>query len=391
MIDSIMVTETKKYSEMIQKNKILIVDDSISVIEAIKSVLQKDYIIQTATSGEDALKVLTNFFPDLILLDVLMPGMSGYEVCQKIRSHEKYKSIKIIMVSSMTQLEERLKGYEAGADDYIGKPFRDEELLAKVRVFIRLKNTEDQLQLLNLELNNQVKIRTQQLIDAEKMAAIGRYAAGIIHNLNTPLQAIMGNAELLSLIYPDNPHIMNLRKAAAQMKRIIGTILLTGYRESTIDIVDVNLNEVITDQIELFKADMFFKHQVQTILDLHPLPLYRGVYHHFSYTLNNLIKNAVDAMYNSQKKILTISTSVKEGEICIQISDTGHGIPADKLDKIFHPFYTTKPLISNDKRPTGTGLGLAASKEMIQSYKGKITVASTPGVGSTFTVHLPLT
>ena len=375
---------------MEQKNKILIVDDASSVLRAIKDILDPEYIVKTASSGEQGLDTLKQFHADLVLLDVVMTGINGYEVCRRIRSDGSFAFTKIIMVSSRVLLEERLKGYEAGADDYLGKPFKAEEMLAKVRVFLRLKAVEDELKALNEQLNEQVQLRTEQLLNAEKLAAVGRYAAGIVHNLNNPLQSVMGNAEILAMKHPDNRNIMNLRKAAAHMKKIISTILSTSYMESTEEYGVIDLNEVLANQIELLDANRFFKHQVQTVENLTPLPPYRGIYVHFSQSLGNLIKNAVESMYQSEKKQLTIESFVEKGAVIIEISDTGPGIPQEKVVKIFSPFYTTKPLTATDERPTGTGLGLASAKEMIESYGGDITVRSKPGNGATFTVRLPL-
>jgi len=154
--------------------------------------------------------------------------------------------------------------------------------------------------------------------------------------------------------------------------------------------VFIDLNELLKDQVELLRANSFFKHKVTTEMKLGAIPPYRGIYHHFSQSIGNLISNAVDAMYKSEQKVLTIETSVREGFICADITDTGHGISEKKMEKIFNPFYTTKPLTAGDDRPTGTGLGLASAKEMIESYDGKILVRSAEDAGSTFTVMLPV-
>ncbi len=375
---------------MTHGNKILIVDDALSIVAVIRDILEPDYTVKTAYSGEDALETLEEFSPDMILLDVFMPGIDGYEVCRRVRSDGDFGFVKIIMVSSGISVRERLRGYEAGADDYIAKPFNREELLAKVRVFMRLKSVEDQLQELNNTLNEQVRVRTEQLIDAKKMAAIGRYAAGIVHNLNNPLQVIMGYAQLLAMRHPDNRQIMTLRKAAGQMKKIIGTILSTSHKESKREYMPVNLNEILKDQIELLRANSFFRYYVQTEMKLKPLPTYSGIYAHFSQSIGNLIKNAAEAMYKTEEKVLSISTSLEDDVIIIKIADTGHGIPKERIEKIFDPFFTTKPLTATDDHPTGTGLGLASSKEMIESYDGEILVDSEVGKGTTFTVRLPV-
>jgi signal transduction histidine kinase len=373
---------------MTPTKKILIVDDSISSGEAMRQMLAGDYVVKNVSNGADALAVLTRFRPDLVLLDVEMPGMDGYQVCREIRSLDRNGFVKIIMVSAKTALEERLMGYEAGADDYIRKPFMPEELIAKIRVFIRIQSLEDELHQLNEKLNQQVQIRTSQLINAEKMAAIGQYAAGVVHNLNSPLQAVLSMAELFTYKYPDNTDTKILVSAALDMKKIVKTILNGVHKDNKMDYENIDLNEVIKAQIRLLKSNLFFKHNIRLELNLKPLPPRRGIYSHFSQSLGNLIKNAVEAMYETPERVLTIESRTGEDGICIAISDTGHGIPQDKLGAIFNPFYTTKPLSAEGDRPTGTGLGLSSAKEMIESYGGKIEVTSAVGKGTTFTVQL---
>jgi signal transduction histidine kinase len=173
------------------------------------------------------------------------------------------------------------------------------------------------------------------------------------------------------------------------MKKIISTLLLNSRREHVSEISTIDLNEVIKNQIELFKADQFFKHQVNTKLNLEPLPQIRGIYAHFSQSLGNLIKNAVESMYDSDTKWLLLESYVRTNTIVIQITDTGTGIAKEDLKRIFKPFYTTKPLTASDNRPIGTGLGLSSTKEMIESYGGKLSVKSTVGEGTKFKVMLP--
>lgn len=131
-------------------------------------------------------------------------------------------------------------------------------LYLKIQVFLRLKSVEDQLLDLNNTLNEQVRVHTEQLIDAEKMANIGRYAAGIAHNLNNLLNVIIGYAELFAMQHPEDRTIMSLNKAAEQMKETIATILNTGHMQSKEKKIDIDLNQVITDQVELLKSNSFF-------------------------------------------------------------------------------------------------------------------------------------
>ena len=127
------------------KNRILVVDDSPSAAQYIGTILKEKYVVKITFSGEEALDIIEAFNPDLVMLDAVMKGIDGYDVCRKIRDKEIFKQTKIIMLSGGTQLGKKLEGYSSGVDDYIEKPFHPEELLAKVKVFIRLKILEDQI------------------------------------------------------------------------------------------------------------------------------------------------------------------------------------------------------------------------------------------------------
>ncbi|MDM8536114.1 response regulator [Desulfobacterales bacterium HSG17] len=374
-----------------QSGKVLIVDDSRSTIQLIKDTLEQNYITKVAVSGEKAIEINKYFDPDVILLDVALPGIDGYEVCRRIRSESRYRFTKIIMISVRTLLNQRLEGYASGADDYIVKPFETEELEAKVRVFNRLRHTEKELDILNQMLDQQVRLRTSQVLEAEKMAVIGRYTAGIVHNLNNPLQAIMGNAELLSFKYPEDSNVIALRQASSQMKKIISTILTTGYKNNSSEYTYVDLNQVLKEQIELLNSNPFYRnHCINIITKLETLPLIKGIYYHFSQSFGNLVKNAVEAMHDSNKKELRITSSIQEKLIVIRIADTGTGIDNDHMENIFHPFFTTKPLTAGNGIPTGTGLGLASAKEMIEAYQGNIRIITGKDKGTEFIVCLPV-
>jgi DNA-binding response OmpR family regulator len=149
---------------MPQHSTILIVDDHPSNVALLEEILGDDYQLKTATCGEEALAVAPDCQPDLILLDIMMPGLDGYETCRRLRAHPLLRQPKILMVSAKALVSERLHGYEAGADDYITKPFDAGELLAKVRVYLRLKTAEDAEQaLLEQTLRGSVKVLTDIL------------------------------------------------------------------------------------------------------------------------------------------------------------------------------------------------------------------------------------
>ena len=130
---------------MEDKNKILVVDDDSSIINFLKEVLELDYELKTAASGEEALRLIESFKPEIVLLDVMMPGIDGYETCRRIKENEQSTHVKILFLSAKVTLEERLKGYKVGGDDYVTKPFETEELLAKIKVFEKLKHVQQNL------------------------------------------------------------------------------------------------------------------------------------------------------------------------------------------------------------------------------------------------------
>lgn len=167
---------------MKHENKILIVDDNPINLEVLEERLE-GYHLAMAESGEEALKLVPTFQPDLILLDIMMDGMDGYQVCRELRKNPAYKQIKIIMVSAKALLSERMEGYKVGADDYVTKPFDGHELLAKVKVYLRLKSVEE---------IDQIKSDLLKLL---------------LHETNTPLNTIIAPAEMLK----ENENLSTLR------------------------------------------------------------------------------------------------------------------------------------------------------------------------------------
>ena len=131
---------------MEDKNKILIVDDNATNIAVLEEILADEYNVMTAISGEGCLAVVETFRPDLILLDIMMPGIDGYETCRRIRANATLKNVRIILVSAQISGSKRLKGCEVGADDYVTKPFGEKELLTKVRFYLRLKRVDQAAQ-----------------------------------------------------------------------------------------------------------------------------------------------------------------------------------------------------------------------------------------------------
>lgn len=184
---------------MLSNHRILAVDDDPMNLDIIEEILEDKYLIERADSGEAALKILPEFRPDLILLDIMMPGINGYKVCRKIRNDPEYDNLKIILVSGKAMAEERLKGYEAGADDYITKPFLEEELVAKIKVFLKLRKSEKSGYVMERafsDLSSRLTCSVERIADAVSRL---ESPCGIDVEAGRALEAISAEKEKLSL------------------------------------------------------------------------------------------------------------------------------------------------------------------------------------------------
>lgn len=236
-----------------------------------------------------------------------------------------------------------------------------------------------------------------KLLNENKLAAIGQLAAGIAHNLNTPLSIIQGNAELQQFKYSDSIEIEKILKQTENMSHLINTILIKNQREQENEIANIDINELLTQELEFLKAHLFFKHKIEKKYYFdESLPRIKGIYSDFSQSISGIIQNSIDAMYDTEKKELTVTTARENDQIIISIADTGMGIPEENYSKIYDPYFTTKSRDQEMKRkngpskgPRGSGLGLSMALTLLSSYDAKIDFTSRVNEGSTFYIKIP--
>jgi PAS domain S-box-containing protein len=238
--------------------------------------------------------------------------------------------------------------------------------------------------------NHQLEL---ELMRESKLAEFGTFSAGIAHNLNGPLTGILGFCELLQLTRSDVKEIEHIRSQGIVMKDIIANLLKKSRNEQDAEPQDLSVEDIISTELQFLDANLFFKHHVQRVVELDPdSPTIHGIYIDLSQVIGNLLRNAIDAMFHSDEKTLTVKTRHDERYLYVTVADTGSGMSDEVKQKIFKPFFTTKPKAADAKpgEPVGTGLGLASSRNILARYGAEISVESILGQGTTFTILFPL-
>ena len=387
-------------------DKILAVDDEQKNLNAIKRIFSKQkYNLFFALNGKDALEQVKKENPSIVILDIMMPGISGIETCSKIKKIDT--NILVLMVSANASVDDRLEAYRNKADDYLVKPYDPDELIAKVEILLRLYNAKQKLKEVNQNLEKIVEKRTKELVARERQAIVGKMVQGIVHNLRGPLSASYGNVQLLEMnfdsflealpkidskasviaekIKKSSSHVLN---AIERTSDLIDTLLIQGGSNPNEIKQSLDLNELIEKELKFIRSETITKYGVKVKLNLtDDMPVIKGIYSDFSQIFYNLIKNACEAMKDSDEKQINILTSFTSNTITISFSDSGPGIDPEKISSIFDPFYSTKSEISETK--SGSGLGLFVSARLMDKYKGFIEVKNNKDKGTTFSIKLP--
>lgn len=392
-----------------KKPKLLIVDDQPHNLGILFDFLtQSGFKIFVALDGESALQRTEVTKPDLIILDVMMPGIDGFETCKRLKQNPSTQDIPIIFMTALSDTVDKVQGFKLGAVDYITKPIHQEEVLSRIQTHIKLYHLQNQLQTktkelahLNQNLEEIVQARTQQLIEQEKTALIGRLTQGIVHNLRNRIQLILSYKCLATgemteeAVSPETTfaYIEKMAEAAWDMSKILDNLMHKSKMDHSLQLTSLNVNDILKKELDFWQANLQFKHKVKKkyVLDEH-IPFIPLVYTDISQILDNLIGNALDAMWDKEEQSLTIITRQDEDNLYIDVQDTGCGIAPENLSKVFDPFYTTKPLKGEEKQrnqPTGTGLGIYTCIQISKGFGGDIKVTSELNKGSVFTVRIP--
>ncbi|MBV5328426.1 MAG: response regulator [Chlorobium sp.] len=394
---------------MDEKHIVLIVDDTPENLRVLGDMLELEgYEVQVATNGPDALKNAgTTPAPDLILLDIMMPGMDGYEVCRRLKSDPELKQIPIIFISALGMTEQKVQAFREGAVDYVTKPFQCEEIVARVNTHIQLASTEELKReiaerkrveaALVEQVEEQRKLR-EQVIQQQKLESIGLLVGGIAHDFNNMLTPIFGYSEMIrnridpaDKIYGFAGSILD---AANKAKNMVQQLMCFS-RNQALSVQCNDLNEIVVSFMKMLENTIRENISIRMALCSDPC-LVQSSRVQIEQILLNLAVNAQDAI--SANGVITIETGhvVFDDEYCrshpgvqagryvlLAFKDSGCGMDEEILSHIFEPFFTTK-LVG-----MGTGLGLSTVFGIIKLHNGYVDVQSRVGVGTSFRIYFP--
>ncbi len=379
-----------------KKQSLFVVDDSPVNIKVLGETLQERYEVRFALNGPEALDLIRADVPDLILLDVMMPDMDGYEVCRKLKAAEATRNIPVIFITSMDESKDEAKGFAVGAVDYIIKPFNPQIVQARVATHLELKNHREYLE-------EMVRERTAELERAKIAAeaaseAKSRFLSNVSHELKTPMNGIVGMNSLLletQLSAEQREYAEIIARSAKAQLVIIDDILTFCQLETgrlSLNPAKVHPRTLVKEVYDSIAAQADAK-QLNLSYDIAegtPSEVW-GYPRELRQVLIYLSQNAVKFTAGGAVKIHVAGSHQGQGRIRFHftVSDSGIGIPAQKMDRLFTPFFQADD--SYTRVHGGLGLGLANAARLVEMMGGGMEVASEEGKGSTFRFYVDMT
>jgi signal transduction histidine kinase len=377
------------------KSNILIVDDVPANLHILGDILERSgYKVREVLTGNLALQVAEREKPDLILLDIMMPDMDGYEVCRQFKENQNFSDIPIIFISALNDTDQIVKALASGGSDYITKPIQTEEVKARVAAHLKIYHQTKELQELNETLDQRVQARTRQLLSANKELAfhlreIEQFSFIASHDLQEPLLTVTNFTRLIKDEYWDrldengHQYIDYINGAANRMRLMVKGLMdysLLG-RDSLKTSIDCEkmIGEVLSDLTETIE-------KTNAIINVQKLPVVFAYGDELKLLFRNLISNALKYRKSGLDPVITISALNHGKDWIFSVKDNGIGILEKDMEKVFVIFKR----MHNRDQYEGIGIGLALCKKIVELHGGNIWVESTLNDGSMFKFTIPL-
>jgi len=369
------------------RSTILAVDDHPANLNLLFDLLgDAGFDLLVAQSGESALARAEKTTPDIILLDIMMPGMDGFETCQKLKANPRTQKIPIIFMTALSDTVDKVKGFELGAVDYITKPIQAEEVLARVRTHLTIQRLQNDITRQNKELE---KFLAQE---KELNQLKSHFLSMASHEFRTPLTTIQLSSSLLRRYggrMGDDKRAEEcavIERAVNRMTALLNDVLMIAKGEAgkvELNRERINILELCQQVVDTYKLLSDGTHSVTITFSGEFVPIWvdpKLLHHVFSNLLSNAIK------YSPKGGTISVQVRQMPDRVLWQITDQGMGIPADELPHLFETFHRAH----NAASIQGTGLGLSIVKQFVELHGGTITVNSVENQGTTFLITLPV-
>lgn len=338
----------------------------------------------TFQDGASAIDYLNNHLVDIVILDVMMPGLDGFEVCRRLKANDRTKDIPIIFLSAKMDPTDKVRGLEVGGHDYLSKPVEQQELVARTRAALRVKRLQDQLKG-ELRLEQQINQMHQRLLSSHWLNTFGQLASSLAHEINNPLAAALGGIQLLALKETLPASALNRIELIDQSLQRAGqklrSLLLIAHTQQSPR--ESDLANLLTDITTVVNFQLV-TNNVALKSDIQPGCVWFGLISELARAVLYLLNNAIEAVAGEKEPTIWLSLERIPGSYQISVADNGAGISKENHPRVFEPFFTTK------SQPH-TGLGLHLTQRIVDSAGGKIQIADSPRRGNTeILISLPL-
>ncbi len=377
--------------------QVLIADDEPDMLRFLKSQLSPHFQVLEAVDGLQAIEKASQFLPDIILLDMMMPEKDGLQVCRELRQRTPTQNIPVVLLTARADEETKLAALAAGASDFLTKPFSTTELHVRLKNLIDSHRLQKELARQNRILEatlEDLKETESQLVQSEKLASLGRLSAGIIHEINNPLNFAKTGLYILrgkgqSLGAAERPEfddiLRDVEEGIDRVKNIV-TDLKTFTHPNPEQVDEVEVQQIVSSALRFLSHE--WKDQVEIHQQIPEGQTVWGNQNQITQVMLNLLQNSLDALKEKkpgpESPGIWIEGRVEGEKNLVVVRDNGPGISRHILDKIFDPFFTTKEV------GEGMGLGLSICYRIIQEHGGKISVRSEEGKFCEFTLEFPL-